>query len=336
MGTALEAGEDAEVDLVLQVVRDRRALLVDALLALAVEDHRAPRAAKGLVRGGGHHVGILEGRRDHVRGDEAGDVRHVGHEVGAHLVADLPHALVVVVARVRGRAGDDQLGAVQHGVGLEGVVVDEAGVLVEPVRQGLEENGGGGDLLLGGVEPVREVAAVGQVEAHDPVVGVQEAGVHLEVGGRSGEGLDVDPPLLGIQTERLQRALLAQRLGLIDELVPAVVPRARVSLGVLVGHHATHGFHDGAAGEVLGRDELQPFPLARLLALDDVGHLRVHLREGFVARLGPRDPGGEGLVRVRVGRYRHAADGAGASGVAEDAGATAYDGGEHRRRLSMR
>ena len=241
-------------------------------------------------------------------------MRHVRQEVRPGAVGDFAHALVVVQSAVRGRARDEELRTVRGGERLARVVVDQTGGLVEPVRHGLEEDGHRGDLLRVRLEPVGEVAAVGQVEAHDPVVGVQEAGVHLEVGGRSGQGLDVDPPLLRIQTERLQRALLAQRLGLIDELVPAVVPRARVSLGVLVGHHATHGFHDGAAGEVLGRDELQPFPLARLLALDDVGHLRVHLREGFVARLGPRDPGGEGLVRVRVGRYLGTSEERGRSG----------------------
>mmetsp|Transcript_11910 Transcript_11910/g.50040 ORF Transcript_11910/g.50040 Transcript_11910/m.50040 type:complete len:296 (-) Transcript_11910:20-907(-) len=281
MGTALEAGEDAEVDLVLQVVRDRRALLVDALLALAVEDHRAPRAAKGLVRGGGHHVGILEGRRDHVRGDEAGDVRHVGHEVGAHLVADLPHALVVVVARVRGRAGDDQLGAVQHGVGLEGVVVDEAGVLVEPVRQGLEENGGGGDLLLGGVEPVREVAAVGQVEAHDPVVGVEERGVHGHVGGGTGVRLHVDAPLGLVEAVSGERAVLAEDLDLVDVLVTAVVARAGETLGVLVGEARAQSLHHGRGGEVLGRDELDAADLTELLLLDELVDLGIGILEGL-------------------------------------------------------
>lgn len=43
-----------------------------------------------------------------------------------------------------------------------------------------------------------------------------------------------------------------------------------------------------------------------------------------------------GGARGRGETHRHAADGAGASGIAEDAGATAYDGGEHRRRRPMR
>ena len=225
------------------------------------------------MRGGGDDVAVGERVVHDVRGDEAGDVRHVGHEVGAHLVADLPHALVVVVARVRGRAGDDQLGAVQHGVGLEGVVVDEAGVLVEPVRQGLEEDGGGGDLLLGGVEPVREVAAVGQVEAHDPVVRVEQRGVHGEIGGGAGERLDVDAPLVILEPERLERAPLAQALGLVDELVAAVVALAGKALGVLVGEARAVHLHHRPRREVLRRDELEAEALALLLLLHDGGHL---------------------------------------------------------------
>merc|ERR1719218_401635 len=80
------------------------------LVLLAVEDHATARTAKRLVRGGGDDVRVRERVVHNVRGHETGDVRHVGHEVGAHLVADLAHALVVVVTGVRGGARDDQLG----------------------------------------------------------------------------------------------------------------------------------------------------------------------------------------------------------------------------------
>ena len=38
-----------------------------------------------LVRGGGHHVGVVKGRRDHLRGDKPADVRHVRQQVRAAL-----------------------------------------------------------------------------------------------------------------------------------------------------------------------------------------------------------------------------------------------------------
>ena len=141
MGTALEPWEDAKVDLVLQVVHDRVSFLVDTLLAFAVEDHRAARAPQGLVRRGGHHVGVIERRRDHIRGDEAGDVRHVREQKRAGGIGNLPHALVVVEAAVRAGARDEELGPVRGGQRLARVVVDQPRGFVEPVRHGLEEDG---------------------------------------------------------------------------------------------------------------------------------------------------------------------------------------------------
>ena len=46
--------------------------------------------------------------------------------------------------------------------------------------------------------------------------------------------LHVDAPVLGVQVKRLEGALLAQALRLVDELVAAIVPRPGVSLRVLV------------------------------------------------------------------------------------------------------
>ena len=59
-----------------------------------------------------------------------------------------------------------------------------------------------------------EVAAVGQVEAHDAVVGLEERRVDGEVGGGAREGLDVYAPLGRVEAEGLQGALLAELLHL--------------------------------------------------------------------------------------------------------------------------
>mmetsp|Transcript_21342 Transcript_21342/g.53786 ORF Transcript_21342/g.53786 Transcript_21342/m.53786 type:complete len:436 (+) Transcript_21342:112-1419(+) len=251
VGAALQAREDGEVDLVLDVVHDGVALLVGALLALAVEDHRAAGAAQRLVRGGGHHVGVVEGRGNQARSHQARDVGHVRQQPGVELVRDGAHAGVVVVARVGRGAGHQHLGAEQLGCLLDLVVVNQPGGLVQPVWHGLEVDGHGGDLLGVRLVAVAEVAAVRQVQRHDAVVRLQQRGVHLEVGGGSRHRLHVDAPLLGVQVERLQRALLAQDLGLVDELVAAVVTRARVALAVLVGHHRADRLHHAGGGEVL-------------------------------------------------------------------------------------
>ena len=64
---SLEAREDREVDLGFQVVQHRLALLVEAALAFAVEDHCAARAAQGLVGSSGHDIGMVEWGRNYTR-----------------------------------------------------------------------------------------------------------------------------------------------------------------------------------------------------------------------------------------------------------------------------
>ena len=100
VGPTLVSGENGKVDLVLQVVHDVLPLLVDALLSLAVEDHGAARAAQRLVRRGGDHVAVLEGAGDLLGANQAGDVGHVGEQVGADTVRNVLELLVVDEARV--------------------------------------------------------------------------------------------------------------------------------------------------------------------------------------------------------------------------------------------
>ena len=176
---ALEAGEDGEVDLVLYVVLDGLPLLVRAAHALAEEDHRAARPAQRLVRRRGDHVGVLKGGRDEARRDQPRNVGHVSEEPRAVAVGDRAHARVVVVPRIGRRARHDELGAEEGGRVFQFVVVDDAGRFVEAVGQGLEIDRRRGNALRVGLVPVRQVAAVGEIQAHDAVVRVEEGGVDL-------------------------------------------------------------------------------------------------------------------------------------------------------------
>ena len=274
---------------------------------LAVEDHGAARAAERLVRGGGDDVGGVEGRRDHLGRHEAADVRHVGEHVGAVLVADGANAVVVNEPRVRRRARHDELRAVELRVGLHRVVVDDAGLVHEAVREGLEVGAHGGDLLGRRLVAVRQVAAGGQVQCHDAVLRLQHGRVGLEVGRRPGQRLHVDTPLLRVQVEGLQRAVLAQGLHLIDVLVAAVVPRPGVALTVFVRHDRAQRVEDRLAREVLARDEHQRVPLAALLVLDEVVNRRVRLLQALV-----QSERGHRLARRRLGaggqRFRGAGE----------------------------
>jgi hypothetical protein len=60
-------------------------------------------------------------------------------------------------------------------------------------------------------------------------------------------------------------------------LAPAVVPPARIALGVLVGHDGTDGLEHGLGDEVLGRDELEVAGLSLRLEPDCLGDLGIGL-----------------------------------------------------------
>lgn len=145
VGAALVTGEDGEVDGTLKVVHDLLASLVGAADTLAEEDHGTSGATQRLVGGGGNDIGVLEGRGDDTSGDQAGDMGHVDNEVGTDLVSDLAHALVVDQTAVGGGTGNQTLGAVQLSVGLQRVVVNDAGLQVDAVGEGLEVGRDGRD-----------------------------------------------------------------------------------------------------------------------------------------------------------------------------------------------
>jgi hypothetical protein len=97
------------------------------------------------VSGGGNDVGVLERRGDDASGNQTGDVGHVDNKVGTDLVSDLAHALVVDQTAVGRGTGNQDLGTVQLSVGLKGVIVDDAGLQVDTVGEGLEVSGDSGD-----------------------------------------------------------------------------------------------------------------------------------------------------------------------------------------------
>ncbi len=137
--------------------------------------------------------------------------------------------------------------------------------------------------LAGEVEghAVGQVTAVGQVHAHDPVAGPQDA----EVGGhvRLGATVRLDVDVLGTGIER-QRALLGESLGDIHVLAAAVVALARQAFGVLVGQPRTLGFHDRGRDVVLAGDQLDVVVLATALTLHRLPQVRVCLRDRLERR----------------------------------------------------
>ena len=140
---------------------------------------RSSSLVRMMPRGGAEVLWVVEvsdvGVRHRVRvvagGDQAGIVGHVDHEVGAHLVGDGAEAGEVDLARVGGGAGDDELRLRLQRALAHGVHVDQLVLLADLVAHDVEPLAGHGD-----GRAVGEVAAMGEVHAHDPVAGLEQRG----------------------------------------------------------------------------------------------------------------------------------------------------------------
>src|SRR5690606_35386539 len=277
---ALDAGEDDA----LQLLADLGIGLARALLA--GDDDAAARAAQGLVRGRGDHVGVRHRVGIHARGHEAGDVRHVHEQPGADLVGDRAVARPVDLLRVRAEAGNDHLRLVLQRESLDFVVIDQA-LLVHPVLHRVEQLARGVDLGA-----VGQVAAVRQRHAQDGVAGLQQGEVDGLVGLRAGVGLDIGV----VGAEQLLEAVDGKLLGHVDVFAAAVVALARVAFGVLVGQLAALGLHHPWAGVVLAGDQLDVILLAARFVGNGLGQLGIVGFDAGVAREHLRS-GGQGWPR---------------------------------------
>ena len=168
-------------------------------------------------------------------------------------------------------AADDQLGTLFLGQLFQFVVVDGFGFFGDAVGDDLVGLAGKIQMM-----PVREVAAVRQVQAENRVAGLQHRRVGFHVGLRSGMRLHVG--VLG--AEELLGAVAGQVLDDVGELAAAVVALAGIALGILVGEHRARGFEHGFADEVLRGDQFQAFVLAAGFVVDGGGDLGI----GFVQR----------------------------------------------------
>ena len=260
---ALRAGENGAVDLLGQLV--------------AAEDDRAARAAQRLVRRAGDDVGIRHGARVHARSDQTADVRHIDHQVRADGIGDLTEACKVDHARIRARTGDDELRANLLGRARKRLIVDGLGLGVNTVEMRLKIFSGQRRLAA-----MRQMSAVGEVHAEDPVARLQQRRIHGHIRLRAGVRLNV----CMVRAEQPRHALDRQTLDLIDVLAAAVVARAGIALGVFVRQVAANSLHDGLTREILGRDQLQMVALALQLARHGSIQLRVCLHQVCIIHIG--------------------------------------------------
>lgn len=188
VGTTLVAREDGVVDGTLQVVQLLLLRLgVGSADTLAEENQGSARSTETLVAGGGDNISIAERTGQDLGGDHSRNVSHIGKHVGVDLVANLADAFVVDQTAVGTGTGNNDLGSVEHGELLELLIVDEAGLLVELVRDGLEVLGNCRDLLGGCLVSVGQMATVGEVQTHQAIMGIHERRVDVQVGGSTRE-----------------------------------------------------------------------------------------------------------------------------------------------------
>src|SRR5437763_4848054 len=102
---------------------------------------------------------------------------------------------------------------------------------------------------------VGKMAAVSQVQTENGVSGLDDRGVGLHIGLRSGMRLNVG--VLG--AEELLGTVARQILDDIGVFAATVIAFAWVALGVLIRENRAHGFENRFADEILRCDQLQPF-----------------------------------------------------------------------------
>ena len=202
----------------------------------------------------------------HAAGHEAGEMRHIDHEIGADLVGDLAEAAEIDDARIGRAAGDDHLRPVLLGQPLDLVHVDQMVVAAHAVRHRLEPAARQIDRRA-----VGEMAAGGEIEPHEGVARLHQRHEYFGVGRRARVRLHVGEGA----AEQLGHPLDRQPLDDVDELAAAVIALARQPFRVFVGQHRTLGLQDGAADDVLRRDQLDLIALAAQFAADRIGDFRI-------------------------------------------------------------
>ncbi len=195
-------------------------------------------------------------------GDEPREMRHVDHQIGADLVADLAEAAEVDDARIGRAAGDDQLRLVLLGELFDLVHVDALVVAPHIVRHRLEP-------LARHVErhAVAEMPAGGEIEAHESVAGLHQREKHFGIGRGAGMRLHIGE----LAAEQFGDPFDRQGLGDVDELAAAVIALARQALGIFVGQHRALRFQHGARHDVFRGDQFDLVALAAEFLADHVG-----------------------------------------------------------------
>ncbi len=278
-GATLNAGENRRVDLFRDVFT-------------VGQDHAAARAAQGLVGSGGHDIGKGEGRGMRPARHQPGKMRHIDHQIRAHLIGNRAEAGKVDLARNGRAAGNDQLGVMFQRQRLDLIVVDQVVLRPHPVLHRMKPLA---RLVRG--RPMRQVPARGQIHPQNGVTRLDQRVEHALIGLAAGIGLHIG---IGAAKQGF-RAADRQIFRHIDPFAATVIAPPGIALGVFVGHHRALRLHHGAADDVFRGDQLDLAALAAKLAGDCREQLGVAVGQGFGEKAGVTVRGGHGASPVQGG-----------------------------------
>ena len=224
-------------------------------------------------------------------GDQPGEMGDVDDEIGADRVANRAEAGEVPMPRVGRAAGDDELRLVLARQRLDLIHVDPLRRPVDPIGDHLEPAAGHVDRRAVSQMPARR-----EIETHEHVAGLHEGHEHALIGLAAGIGLHIGEPAVEQSASALDREIL----GDVDELAAAVVPLARISFRVFVGHDRALRLEHRPRDDVLRGDELDRVALAAEFELDRPRDLRIGGGQGRGKERVRTDGHGGGNVHGRT------------------------------------
>src|SRR6056297_1970187 len=103
-----------------------------------------------------------------------------------------------------------------------------------------------------------QVAPMRQVKAHDGIARFQSSQKYGSIGLSSTMWLHIG--IFGI--EQFLNPVDGQLLRLVNNLTTSIIPSARITFCILVGHAASHGFQHLVTNEIFGGNQLYTIELA--------------------------------------------------------------------------
>ena len=188
---------------------------------------------------------------------QAGNVRHIHHQIGAHLMGDIRKGFEVNDAGIGGSAGNDHLGLVLVGQLPHLIIVDTVGHRIDTIGDHMI-------VLAGEVDrrAMGQMSALIQVHAHDGVAQLAQRLIDRIVGLCAGMRLNIGK-------------IPGNLLHNVHILTAAIVTLAGVALRILIGQYASGSHQYGGTDNIFRGDQLNIAILTLIFLADCCTNLRI-------------------------------------------------------------